>query len=604
MFKLSIFLLTVCSLVPFSKNAAVDMFKNKFKKQTDEVVGLYSLKDDVDILTIHNFKQDVFGSEKVWIVEFYNSYCGFCQRFAPSWKEFATDVRGWKDVVRVGAIDCANDENNPLCREFEIMGYPTLKYFHEKYAEGANNFGLAIKAGSGAAEHKKVLINTIVNEQTENRGKYLPNLLPYSASTADDLLKNRPATVKHMFLVVQEPESYMGQSLILDLNKVSDTVIKYTLNNNTALLTSLNLHKTPSVLVWDVNGNQRELDVAVDPKKTVLDYLHIKTNENNKGSGENTGVEAPSLQQENMLDEKIRKMGDAVFQKDLETALRYSLRREVSRTKEITGDKLVALKKYLDVLIKYFPFGKYGRSFLLELKQFVGSSDTIDGGDIFKIVKAAEKEERQVFSSPEGWLGCKGSAKTYRGYSCGLWRLFHYLTVNHAEQNVDNPAANPKEVLEAMHGYVKEFFGCTDCSTHFQEMSKRRNMFEVKSLPDSVLWLWSAHNEVNNRLAGDETEDPGHPKVQFPVKDRCPACHLDDDSWDTGEVLKYLKHVYSSINVRYIDSDTRILHLGLDGNRNATSGSSGFFHTIDARLLPGFSSLVCLITSIYYFSYI
>ena len=32
----------------------------------------------------------------------------------------------------MGAIDCANDDNMPTCREFEVMGYPTLKFFPPK----------------------------------------------------------------------------------------------------------------------------------------------------------------------------------------------------------------------------------------------------------------------------------------------------------------------------------------------------------------------------------------------------------------------------------------------------------------------------------------
>ena len=30
----------------------------------------------------------------------------------------------------------------------------------------------------------------------------------------------------------------------------------------------------------------------------------------------------------------------------------------------------------------------------------------------------------------EKWIACKGSAPQYRGYPCGLWTLFHVLTVD------------------------------------------------------------------------------------------------------------------------------------------------------------------------------
>lgn len=120
--------------------------------------------------------------------------------------------------------------------------------------------------------------------------------------------------------------------------------------------------------------------------------------------------------------------------------------------KEITGEKLQALRSYLNVLEKYFPFGKFGHLFLVELRDYVLSHNTVSGNIIAKVVRDAEREERQVFSSTENWLACKGSAQNYRGFPCGLWKLFHYLTVNAADHSIISRGTNPKIVLEAMHG--------------------------------------------------------------------------------------------------------------------------------------------------------
>lgn len=114
-------------------------------------------------------------------------------------------------------------------------------------------------------------------------------------------------------------------------------------------------------------------------------------------------------------------------------------------------------------------------------------------------------------------------------------------------------------------------------------MAKRRNIHKVASWDESILWLWSAHNEVNKRLSGDQTEDPEYPKQQFPSKERCLRCHNSDDTWNMQEILQYMKHVYNSINVRYIGSDTRILHIGLDGSTDLPT-SSRFFKKLDLSL--------------------
>ena len=43
--------------------------------------------------------------------------------------------------------------------------------------------------------------------------------------------------------------------------------------------------------------------------------------------------------------------------------------------------------------------------------------------------------------------------------------------------------------------------------------SEPREIFTYKA---SVLWLWHAHNRVNFRLKGDDTEDKQFPKILFP----------------------------------------------------------------------------------------
>jgi thiol-disulfide isomerase/thioredoxin len=55
---------------------------------------LYDNNDKLEILTNSTFGDAVYNKSNVWVVEFYNSWCGFCQRFAPTWKEFAKSVYG------------------------------------------------------------------------------------------------------------------------------------------------------------------------------------------------------------------------------------------------------------------------------------------------------------------------------------------------------------------------------------------------------------------------------------------------------------------------------------------------------------------------------
>lgn len=73
--------------------------------------------------------------------------------------------------------------------------------------------------------------------------------------------------------------------------------------------------------------------------------------------------------------------------------------------KEISGEKLQALRNYLKVLVKHFPFGRNGKALLQQISEIAGSSDPVHGGDIAKLVKENEKDDKQVFSTPQKWLG-------------------------------------------------------------------------------------------------------------------------------------------------------------------------------------------------------
>lgn len=595
---ISLFLLANC--IDFSYNAVLTNKDLKKYKHLIEGQGLYTQEDDVNVLTAFNFKNEIYGRSYASLVEFYNSWCGFCQRFAPSWKALATDIKEWKHMVNVAAVDCADDDNSQMCRDFEIMAYPTLRYFHENYKEETENIGVDVEKGDDVYSHKKKLIQRIVQEQKEHRGVQYPNLQPVTSPDINELYNKAPKGTKYTFLILEDNSTIIGAELALDLVGVHNITVRYT-QNNTELTLPTQIKKFPALTVIDYNKNILILKENVTTKemarnkiKEYLQPLHIQvpsaTTKPNIFTGKWINAKVPDMtelmearEREN-LRQKVIKMGDVVFQADLETALRYSFKLEIASTKSISGERLQALINYVSVLVKYFPFGFYGKEFLVDLKEkILHAGDVLQGSEVNFWIREAESEDRKIFSSPAQWIGCQGSSKNYRGYPCGLWKLFHYLTVSAAEHNSGNPEADPHEVLNAMHGYVKNFFGCSDCSRHFQEMAAKKDMNGVVSLDTAILWLWMAHNEVNKRLSKDATEDPEFPKVQFPIHERCPTCRVNS-TWNLQEIISYLKQVYSSINVRYIGSDTRILHFGLEGSSG--NGSSIFiFKNVDSTRL-------------------
>jgi len=116
---------------------------------------------------------------------------------------------------------------------------------------------------------------------------------------------------------------------------------------------------------------------------------------------------------------------------------------------------------------------------------------------------------------------------------------------------------SPAEVITAIRGYVEHFLGCRECAVNFgrgaaQLLDGPHSARYLTEHDGAVIWLWMSHNRANLHLRGDITEDPHHPKVQFPVPESCRECHLGT-SWNETAVLQYLVEYYGAANI--IDDD-------------------------------------------------
>jgi len=239
--------------------------------------------------------------------------------------------------------------------------------------------------------------------------------------------------------------------------------------------------------------------------------------------------------------------GNTVYLSDLEATLKYSLEHEILSRSVISGESLDALNSYLELLIECFPSSIRGEKFIKLIWANTQFNKTVSGEKLGNLINSYEFLLKP-YVTKHSWIGCEGSLPMYRKYPCGLWTMFHTLVVQASVKNFTT--FNGKQVLETIAGYVKHFFGCTDCSEHFMNMATTIQT-NVSSLDDAVLWLWSAHNQVNQRLMGDVTEDPMHPKILFPSKVHCETCCQNGtDEWNKTEVLKYLKKMYSTISLQ------------------------------------------------------
>ncbi|XP_057369617.1 sulfhydryl oxidase 1-like [Daphnia carinata] len=507
---------------------------------------LYKDSDPIVQMNVANFQSTIVATSNAWLVEFYSSWCGHCIDFAPAFIQLANDVKGWEKVITVGAVDCAKDENIPLCRDYEIMGYPTLKFFPA--FTDITQLGVIRTGGKKVDAIRISMIDYIEQQFMEKKAPpHWPLLGPLQNETIDDLWSHYNNNEIILLFEAANNTKYWSREAIMDAHQHAPHYppIRRVNAMRQDLITKYNVRSLPAFVFLERTGKSEVYQVQPDREymKKIMQKFFYSENEGSVVIPKS----AHTTREPHVVHEDVKAAKDLVYMADLEGALLYAFGHEVSIHKLIAGKELIALKKLVDVLDRYFP----GRAAMKETIHTLGRN-------LEKYKKQIRGEEfaelwRNALNGRETnqeWVGCRGSRPNFRGYPCGLWTTFHTLTVSYALKHPDNSEVNPALVLQAMKGFIKYFFGCAHCSNHFIDMAEDElNSIEsVKSPRQAVLWLWAAHNKVNRRIASDASEDPKAPKIQFPASQNCPGCRVDGVEREEA-VYDYLVKLYSSENI-------------------------------------------------------
>ncbi|KAG7973760.1 hypothetical protein I3843_06G013100 [Carya illinoinensis] len=224
--------------------------------------------------------------------------------------------------------------------------------------------------------------------------------------------------------------------------------------------------------------------------------------------------------------------------------------------KMIKSETRASLIKFLQLLVAHHPSRRCRRGSADVLVNF----DDLCPLDMWSPSKQGDNNGEGTLGNfqicgkgvPRGyWMFCRGSKNDTRGFSCGLWVLLHSLSVRIED-------GESQFAFTAICEFVHNFFVCEECRQHFYDMCSSVSS-PFKTSRDFALWLWSAHNKVNERLFKEEaflgTGDPKFPKMIWPPKQLCSSCRLSQSEknngidWDQEEVLKFLTNYYGKILV-------------------------------------------------------
>ncbi|MBZ3887486.1 Sulfhydryl oxidase 1 [Sciurus carolinensis] len=509
------------------------------------VSALYSSSDPLTLLQADTVRGTVLNSRSAWAVEFFASWCGHCIAFAPTWKALAKDVKDWRPALNLAALDCADESNTAVCRNFSISGFPTVRFFK---AFSKSGIGATIPvAGANVQTLRERLIDALESHH-DTWPSACPPLEPARLAEIEGFFARN--NEEYLALVFEKEGSYLGREVTLDLSQHQGMVVRRVLNTEGDVVNKFGVTDFPSCYLLFRNGSASRVPVLVESRSFYTAYLQ-RLSGLTRSAPQTTAVPTAA----DTVAPTVWKLADRskVYMADLESALHYILRIEVGKFSVLEGQRLVALKKFVTVLAKYFPGQPLVQNFLHSINDWLKRQQKKKIPYSFFNAALDSRKEDTVLAKKVNWVGCQGSEPHFRGFPCSLWVLFHFLTVQASQQGVDHSQepAPGQEVLQAIRNYVRFFFGCRDCADHFEQMAVG-SMHKVQSRNEAVLWLWSGHNRVNARLAGAPSEDPQFPKVQWPPPELCSACHNElsgEPVWDLGATLNFLKAHFSPQNL-------------------------------------------------------
>lgn len=256
---------------------------------------------------------------------------------------------------------------------------------------------------------------------------------------------------------------------------------------------------------------------------------------------------------------------------DIHLSLDFALRDGVFTSDNPISDKAAdALKAWLKLIQKTLPDAWEVHSLIEELLR-----------DFNYIIKHEGYLTRVLDQHPPesvSWSEACSHGIPDEGYTCGLWEMFHAMTVGVVNFNMMAPEQrriSTEDAAITLRNYVENFLGCIGCRNNFiasfdscafdRCTRLEKDVVGIaqnkqKAWAELPLWLFEVHNDVNVRLVKEKAEREGRTASKkeemaalWPMKEECLPCYNNDAkqknvTWDYKNLYNWLQLEYGQLD--------------------------------------------------------
>ncbi|EEY23823.1 disulfide-isomerase A6 [Verticillium alfalfae VaMs.102] len=220
------------------------------------MAGMYPKSSAVLQVDGKSYDRLIAQSNYTSIVEFYAPWCGHCKNLQPAYEKAAKSLEG---LAKVAAVDCDDDANKPLCGQFGIQGFPTLKIIRpgKKSGKPAVEDYNGPRTATGIVDALVDKINNHVKKVTDK------DLDAFVASGTD-----KPRAI---LFTEKGTTSPLLRSIAIDFLDV--ITIAQARNNQKAVVEKYGIEKFPTLILLPVGASEPIVYDGAMKKPAIVEFL-------------------------------------------------------------------------------------------------------------------------------------------------------------------------------------------------------------------------------------------------------------------------------------------------------------------------------------------